>query len=217
MTTCDQTVVVEYAPCVAVDYNGYTYPAKRIGHQCWLTESLRTVKDAEGNTIADYHAYKDNATNLQKFGYLYTWYSAVGVAENNNNASPATQIGANGQSYVQGICPDGWAVPTIADYQELYDTIVDVLLLKDAGDDYWYPGLGGVTPNSGFNSRAGGFYHSAMGRYEDILTGDHYWKADNVPGSSSAAMGNVNYFCDSSANNQAPKADRRSVRCVKKN
>ena len=217
MTTCDQTVVVEYAPCQAVSYNGYTYPAKRIGHQCWLTENLRTVKDAEGNTIADYHAYKDNATNLQKFGYLYTWYSAVGVAENNNNASPATQIGANGQSYVQGICPDGWAVPTIADYQELYDTIVDVLLLKDAGDDYWYPGLGGVTPNSGFNSRAGGFYHSAMGRYEDILTGDHYWKADNVPGSSSAAMGNVNYFCDSSANNQAPKADRRSVRCVKKN
>jgi len=217
MTTCDQTVVVEYAPCQAISYNGYTYPAKRIGAQCWMTENLSTQKDSEGNTIADYHPYKDNAAEFQKFGYLYTWYSAVGVAENNNTAAPATQIGANGQPYVQGICPEGWAVPSVADYQELYDTVVDVLLLKDAGDEYWYPGMGGVLPNSGFNSRAGGFYNSLQGRYEDLLTGDHYWKSNSVPGSTNAESGNVNYFCDSSTNNQAPKTDRRSVRCIKKN
>ena len=216
MTTCDQIVVVEYAPCQAVSYNGYTYPAKRIGAQCWMTENLRTQSDAEGNNIADYHPYKDNVAEFQKFGYLYTWYSAVGVAENNNMAVPATQTGANGQPYVQGICPEGWAVPSVADYQALYDTVVDVLLLKDAGDEYWYPGMGGVLPNSGFNSRAGGFYNSQTGRYEDLLTGDHYWKSDSVPGSTNAESGNVNYFCDSSTNNQAPKTDRRSVRCIKK-
>ena len=216
MTTCDQIVVVEYAPCQAVSYNGYTYPAKRIGAQCWMTENLRTQSDAEGNNIADYHPYKDNVAEFQKFGYLYTWYSAVGVAENTNMAVPATQTGANGQPYVQGICPEGWAVPSVADYQALYDTVVDVLLLKDAGDEYWYPGMGGVLPNSGFNSRAGGFYNSQTGRYEDLLTGDHYWKSDSVPGSTNAESGNVNYFCDSSTNNQAPKTDRRSVRCIKK-
>lgn len=78
------------------------------------------------------------------------------------------------------------------------------------------PGMGGVLPNSGYNSRAGGLYNSTLGRYEDILTGDHYWKSDSVAGSTSAVTGNVNYFCDSAANGQAPKTDRRSVRCIKK-
>ena len=216
MATAQQVVIVVYAPCDTIEYNGYHYPAKRIGYQCWFTENLRTETYADSSAIADYHAYRDEPANLEKFGYLYTWYSAVRVAENDNNAEPEILTSANGRPYVQGACPEGWAVASVADYDVLYQKVGDVLLLKDAGEGYWYPGAGGILPNSGFNSRAGGFYNTVNSRYEDLLTGDHYWKSDSAVGSASATTGNVNYFCDSATNGQALKTDRRSVRCIKK-
>ena len=217
MTHNDQVVIVVYAPCDTIEYNGYAYPAKRIGYQCWMTENLRTETYADGTTpVADYHAYMDNPANLEKFGYLYTWYSAVNVPENNNSATPAVLTAANGTSYVQGVCPEGWAVASVADYDVLYLHVGDVILLKDAGEGYWYPGNGGVLPNSGFNSRAGGLFKSMNDRYEDILTGDHYWKSDSTPNSANATSGNINYFCDAPSEVQSPKTDRKSVRCIKK-
>ena len=217
MTHNDQVVIVVYAPCDTIEYNGYAYPAKRIGYQCWMTENLRTETYADGTTpVADYHAYMDNSANLEKFGYLYTWYSAVNVPENNNSATPAVLTAANGTSYVQGVCPEGWAVASVADYDVLYLHVGDVILLKDAGEGYWYPGNGGVLPNSGFNSRAGGLFKSMNDRYEDILTGDHYWKSDSTPNSANATSGNINYFCDAPSEVQSPKTDRKSVRCIKK-
>jgi uncharacterized protein (TIGR02145 family) len=181
-----------------------------------MTENLRTETYADGSDIADFHAYRDEAENLEKFGYLYTWYSAVNVPENDNNAAPDTLTSANGKRYIQGVCPENWAVANVADYDVLYQHVGDVILLKDAGEGYWYPGAGGVLPNSGFNSRAGGFYNTATSRYEDILTGDHYWKTDSTLGSPNAATGFVSYFCDAPTDNMAPKTDRRSVRCIKK-
>ena len=217
MTHNDQVVIVVYAPCDTIEYNGYAYPAKRIGYQCWMTENLRTETYADGTTpVADYHAYMDNPANLEKFGYLYTWYSAVNVPENNNSATPAVLTAANGTSYVQGVCPEGWAVASVADYDVLYLHVGDVILLKDAGEGYWYPGNGGVLPNSGFNSRAGGLFKSMNDRYEDMLTGDHYWKSDSTPDSANATAGNINYFCDAPSEVQSPKTDRKSVRCIKK-
>jgi len=216
MATTQQVVIVVYAPCDTIEYNGYDYPAKRIGYQCWMTENLRTETYDDGNVVADYHAYMDNPANLEKFGYLYTWYSAVRVAENDNDAEPEILTAANGTSYIQGVCPEGWAVASVADYGVLYQHVGDVILLKDAGEGYWYPGSGGVLPNSGFNSRAGGFYNAANSRYEDILTGDHYWKSDSTAGTVNAATGFINYFCDAPADGQSPKTDRKSVRCIKK-
>jgi uncharacterized protein (TIGR02145 family) len=216
MATCDQVVVVDYQPCVSVAYNGYTYPAVRIGSQCWLAENLRTTTDAEGSAIADYRAYRDKSENLEKFGYLYTWYSAVGVAENDDNAAPATTTAANGESYVQGICPEGWAVCSYADFETLSLEVGDAKLLKDSGTEYWNAGFGGEEENSGFNSRGGGFYNSVTSRFEDILTGAHYWKSDATTGSNHAIGANVSYYCDHPLDENALKTDRRSVRCIKK-
>jgi len=209
-------VVVDYQPCVSVAYNGYTYPAVRIGSQCWLAENLRTTTDAEGSAIADYRAYRDKSENLEKFGYLYTWYSAVGVAENDDNAAPATTTAANGESYVQGICPEGWAVCSYADFETLSLEVGDAKLLKDSGTEYWNAGFGGEEENSGFNSRGGGFYNSVTSRFEDILTGAHYWKSDATTGSNHATGANVSYYCDHPLDENALKTDRRSVRCIKK-
>ncbi len=215
MTTCGQTVVVDYTPCEGVVYNGHEYGAKRIGYQCWLTENLRTGSDAAGNPVADYHTFMDNTDNLHKFGYLYTWNSAVGVPEN-STVVPQTLIGDDGQPFVQGICPAGWAVPTEADYSELQLFVGDAMLLKDAGEGYWIPGNGGTLPNSGFNARGGGFFNSTNNRYEGILSDYWAWTSDFNAGGVTATSANISYYCNAMTFVEANKTDRRSVRCVRK-
>jgi len=216
IASCEQAVVVEYTPCEAVIYHNYNYPARRIGSQCWLTENLRNTMDASGNDIANYYAYRDDMSNFDKFGYLYSWYSTVGISEDNVTATPITQIGDNGQPYVQGICPNGWAVCSLEDYSELNATVGDALLLKDAGEEYWQAGSNGVTPNSGFNSRGGGWFNSTSGRYEDRYTGFHLWFVDAAPGSPVATGTTITTFCDSSVEEMGRKSDLRSVRCIRK-
>ena len=216
MTTCEQLVVVNYTPCEGFTFDGHFYGAKRIGFQCWLTENLRNNVDQEGNVIANFHAYKDNPDNLEKFGYLYSWYAAMNIPENDNTAALTYFIGDNGRPYVQGNCPNGWAVGNLTDYTALFETVVDASLLKDAGDGYWIPGLGGTLPNSGFNARANGFFNSSSQRYEDLLTGSHLWMPE---GSSSVEIVNstsIQYYCNESLFQLTPKSDLKGVRCIRK-
>ena len=210
MATCEQTVNVGYTQCFGIEYHGHIYEAVRIGHQCWLKENLRTTLDGNNEEIANYHTYKDEEENL------YSWYSAMGVSENDDAATPQTSVGDNGQPYVQGICPAGWAVPTTADFTDLQLTVGDAALLKDAGEGYWLPGLGGTLPNSGFNARAGGYFNSANNRYEDLLTDFAVWTSDYNSTSHTATSAVVNYYCDTLSEIQTSKSDRRSVRCVRK-
>ena len=217
MTTCEQTVVVDYAPCNGVTYKGHPYGAKRIGHQCWLTENLRNTKDAAGNTIADFHSYKEDMVNRDKFGYLYSWYSAVGVTEGDNDTVPTTHIADDGTEYVQGICPTGWAVPSQHDVTVLNTTVGSVDNLKDPSTAYWLPGYEGFNPGTGFNARGGGRYNAALNRYEGLLTAYHFWEADQTIGNIDIMSACIAYYCDSiSIVEPNQKNDRKSVRCIRK-
>ena len=217
MTTCEQTVEVVYTPCVGVDnYDGHTYDAERIGFQCWLTENLRNESNAAGNPIANYHAFMDHPDNVGKFGYLYSWYSAMNVAENDDTAVPVDSIGDNGRPYVQGICPNGWAVGSLRDFSALYQTAGDATLLKDAGEGYWMPGNGGTTPNSGFNARANGFFNSMSQRYEDLFTGAHFWMPESTTSTGDVNSAVLQYYCNDGLFQHNPKADLKGVRCIRK-
>jgi uncharacterized protein (TIGR02145 family) len=212
MTTCSQLITVEYAPCEGVtDYHGHDYEAVRVGYQCWLTENLRWP-------TGDHHTFNDDPANLDKFGYLYSWYTAVGVTEGNVNATPTTSTADDGSSYVQGICPPGWAVPSQNDVEILDLATGTVSILKDPSTLYWLPGFEGVADGTGFNARGGGLYNAALGRYEDLKTGFHFWESDATPGSNILESACIAYYCDTLLFNKPNvKNDRKSVRCVRKN
>jgi uncharacterized protein (TIGR02145 family) len=209
-------VTVEYSPCEGVTYHGHFYDAKRIGYQCWMTENLRNDTTAAGHAIANYHAYKDSEDNLDKFGYLYSWYSAMDIPENNNTVAPVESNGDNGQPYMQGICPDGWAVGNLHDFTMLFATVGDATLLKDAGDGYWLPEFGGTLPNGGFNARANGLFNSAAHRFEDLLTGAHFWMPETGTAAGTAASAVLQYYCSDGLFQQNPKGDLKGVRCIRK-
>ena len=210
MTSCEQTVTVEYSPCEGVTHHGHDYGAKRIGYQCWMTEDLRW---ATGN----HNTYKEDPTYVEKFGYLYSWYTAVAVAEDDVNAVPTMDTADNGTLYVQGICPAGWAVPSMSDIAVLKHFAGSTSLLKDPSTDYWLPGYEGLPGGYGFNARAGGRFNAALNRYEDLLTSYHLWASDAMPGSITILSACIAYYCgEIILFDPNQKNDQKSVRCIRK-
>lgn len=210
VATCDQKVIVKYAPCPsATDADGNTYQAERICCQCWFKENLKTE-------VGAHSTYGDEASNKESFGNLYTWYTAVGVPEGDNTTPPVSSEAADHTSYVQGVCPAGWGIPSQHDFDILNNCAGDVTYLKDTDTQYWLPGKGGTEPNLGFNSRGSGRYNSATDRYEDILSNAYYWVSDAIPGSTTVSSAEINYYCSQIMTHSANKKDRQSIRCIKK-
>lgn len=106
------------------DYDGNTYDAVKLGNQVWMASNLRTTHYADGTTIplgemmhdlsasTPYRYYPDNnSSTVNTYGYLYNFSAAT------NKVSSST---AN-PSGVQGACPNGWHLPSDAEWKELTD------------------------------------------------------------------------------------------------
>ncbi|MBR4536673.1 MAG: hypothetical protein IKO62_08495 [Bacteroidales bacterium] len=109
-----------------MDYDGNYYTTVQIGNQCWMRENLRTTHFANGMPItrsltnsneAPYY-YHDNWTDelIAELGLLYNW-NAVMHGEASSNAVP---------SGVQGICPNGWHVPSYSEWNEMINYVNDI-------------------------------------------------------------------------------------------
>ena len=105
------------------DIDGNVYKTVKIGNQVWMAENLRTTRYANGesiplgtssSTITSYrYNPNDNANNVFTYGYLYNW-PAVMHGSSSSSKNP---------SGVQGVCPDGWHVPSDAEWTELTDYV----------------------------------------------------------------------------------------------
>ena len=80
--------------------NGVMYGSVRIGNQWWLSEN---VKIASGRSC-----YRNSQANCELFGGLYDWPTTM-----KNSTTEKTQ----------GICPDGWHVPSVDEWNVLFDFI----------------------------------------------------------------------------------------------
>lgn len=96
------------------DIDGNTYNTVQIGEQCWMKENLNTTHDANGNLINRY-CYNDSTHWCELYGGLYKW-NAVMNGATSSNSNP---------SGVQGICPNGWHVPSEAEWTELTDFLIN--------------------------------------------------------------------------------------------
>lgn len=128
-------VLEQGSPCadepVVTDIDANKYRTVQIGTQCWMAENMRTVTFADGTPIAHVvepaewealevtekaYSYYNNNTGGEGeiFGALYTWAAAMNGASS-SNASP---------SGVQGICPDGWHLPSDEEWTALEEHLV---------------------------------------------------------------------------------------------
>jgi uncharacterized protein (TIGR02145 family) len=105
------------------DIDDNVYQTVQIGNQCWMKENLRTTRYADGTSISlgsstststPYRYYPNcDSNNVSIYGYLYNWYAIM------YNSPSST----NNPSGVQGICPNGWHVPSNAEWTQLTDYV----------------------------------------------------------------------------------------------
>ena len=123
--SADETVQLVFiqdgSPCpgapTVTDIDGNVYNTVHIGDQCWMRENLRVTRYENGDSIAFVphselsasvpyrYAPNQETLNVPIYGYLYNWPAAMhdGLP---NNLVP---------SGVQGVCPDGWHLPSQAE------------------------------------------------------------------------------------------------------
>ena len=105
------------------DIDNNIYNTVQIGEQCWMKENLRTTRYADGISIilgsstsndVPYWYYPNNdSLNKASYGLLYNWEAVMGNTSSSNTTSDG----------VQGICPNGWHVPSDAEWTELTEYV----------------------------------------------------------------------------------------------
>ena len=135
------------------DIDGNKYGVIKIGTQIWMKENLKTTRYRNGDLIGTttpatliienestpkyQWAYDGNESNVATHGRLYTWYVATDC---------------------RNVCPEGWHVPTDAEWT----TLTDYLIKKGYGYGTGYKGMD-------------------IAKSLSATTG---WVADDIPGSA---------------------------------
>jgi uncharacterized protein (TIGR02145 family) len=209
--TCRFTVTVKrVCPAEVYDFEGNKYKVSDVGELCWI-ETLRSTVYPDGITpitwAKPYYSiqYPDVAKHDTVFGLLYTWYSAVGNDEG-DNLPPLPDINGN----LQGICPDGWHIPSVAEWNEL-DASTPVEELKST--NYWLTPPGPGNNHSGFDARPAGWCSGAMNKFIELYGYAGWWAFNSDP-SSFAPIYYIAYYCDFVIPDTKLKSDGLSVRCV---
>lgn len=208
---CDSTVHLYVIHCTAVqDYDGTTYNPVIVSNVCWTKENLRSLHYADGGDIPGKMVYysadfPDTAANRDTYGRLYTWYSTVRLPETSTDLPTP---GANG--FVQGICPDGWHVPTLNDMQKLMANPAATL----RSTNLWLiPG----TNTTEFTALPAGQFNPNAKRFENLLAETGYWTCAPISATSSATSyyGRLDCWCGEYRIDDVTGNYGLSVRCVK--
>ncbi|MFW5884998.1 MAG: fibrobacter succinogenes major paralogous domain-containing protein [Patescibacteria group bacterium] len=224
------------------DTEGNTYSTVEINDQCWMAENMRTTTYPDGTSITKgpsahgasgwdtdqgYYSCPPNSSSdgedcaaADSLGMLYQWSAAMAGSTNEG---------------VQGICPDGWRVPTDDEWHALEDYLTadgntcdstrdgdwdcdpagSKLAGNDAEDEDWNSGT--LTnhsdfDSSGFNASPSG-YRVTNGGYDDRSSDANFWSSSESGG---YAWRRYLYDGNSKVNRSDPdKAYGFSVRCLK--
>lgn len=181
--------------------DGQQYPTVCIGDQVWMAKNL--------NWAGAGTCYNNNSSLCNTFGRLYTWAEVMNGAAT-SSASP---------SGVQGICPQGWHVPSFAEWQALVTHLGGAAVaggkLKST-DNIWNQPNTGATNETGFAAMPAGMYHSDDGSYQSGT----YWSVmwSTTENTSYPSHYHTLELRDNYAGvylYENPGTDKLSCRCVK--
>ena len=132
--------------------DGNVYTTVQIGTQCWFAENLKTTQFRNGETITNVTGnaawsglstpawchYENNSGYDASYGKLYNWFAVEDA---------------------RGLCPEGWHVPTDAEWTTLTTHQGGVSVaggkLKETGFTHWNSPNEGASNSSGFTARGG--------------------------------------------------------------
>jgi len=89
--------------------NGIVYPTVQIGAQCWMAKNMNIgdlligEDEMHDDGNIEKYCFNNDEANCTQYGGLYQWSEMLQYASDN----------------VKGICPDGWHIPSLTEWQEL--------------------------------------------------------------------------------------------------
>jgi uncharacterized protein (TIGR02145 family) len=197
------------------DIDGNVYQTITIGTQVWMAENLKVTHYRNGNAIPNvtgnsewsnlttgaYCNYDNDVNNATTYGRLYNWYA---VSDSRN------------------IAPEGWHVPSDAEWQTLVDhlggTEVAGGTMKtpgtiEGGDGLWHSPNTGATNESGFSALPGG-YRIGGGSFTLLGLNAGFWSSTEAYGyvAWTRFLGYLNSQAD---RHDLHKLTGFSVRCVR--
>lgn len=201
--TCD-------CPPTVTDYDGNVYQTVLIGDQCWMMENLKVTHYRNGDPIPHvtdggtwsgltsgaYCEYGNNPAHVATYGRLYNWYA---VDDSRN------------------IAPEGWHVPTDAEWQTLVDYLGGSSVaggkLKETGTTHWNPPNEGATNESGFTALPGGFRYD-YGHFYSMGVSAAFWSSTEDDGGHAWSR-HLDFFHSQVVRLDDDKWAGFSVRCVR--
>ena len=204
-----QKIAPNYCPehATLTDIDGNVYNTVLIGKQCWMRENLRVSRYSDstalplGNdTIHDhsipfYFKYANSDSLAQIYGMLYSWTAAM------------RNIADTSAEQVQGICPDGWHLPSDEEWCEMTSTLAPLSSCYDVtpyfgeneflarqisypkfwvSDNFTFdamPGFWNISPlwfnTSGFSALPAGYYQH--GSFVGLNASTYWWTTKPAP------------------------------------
>ncbi|MBK8802942.1 MAG: chitobiase/beta-hexosaminidase C-terminal domain-containing protein [Fibrobacteres bacterium] len=181
--------------------DGKSYKTVKIGTQTWMAENLSYM----GTSALLVGVWYDNSSeNGAKYGRLYTWAEAVA-----GHASSAVN-----PSGIQGVCPNGWHVPSDTEW-----TILTTFIGGEASAGSKLMATGGYftagngTDAYGFRALPGGT-HNADGTFANAGIAANFWSTSEYLSSAIAWSRMLGIGSGSVMRVSDVKAKGLSLRCV---
>lgn len=190
-----------------------SYKTITIGDQTWMAENLNYADSVTTpSLLGRSNCYGDSLKNCEIYGRLYSWTAAIDSVElSKQGLNCGDHALCEMPENVQGICPEGWQLPKLKDFQTL---------IQHIGTKFTdYPGL---KLKSKVSWKAGGNGTDVYGF--SLASADHkdapLWIAESKASNSGdgyvyAHYFNLSYNSDSQGFGIQGTSHKYSVRCLK--
>ena len=250
-------------PCpgtpTVTDHEGNVYNTVQIGNQCWTRDNLRTTTSPStgtylipatdtGSTRTGKQARWFNNDSVTyapiNYGLLYNWNAAVDTfntafGETSVNTDLYNAVSVTFTDSRRGICPEGWHLPSSAEWTALMDYVksqaecvcggntdyIGKALASTIGwmtdeecDDPCDVGFDPSTNNaSGFGALPCGLWYSLHGDFYDVGYDANFWTSTEFAESTGYAYGLILNYDESGVEHYGfiNKGNGYSVRCVR--
>ena len=198
--------------------DGKIYRTVTIGTQTWMAENLNYADSIKTPSLLKRSwCYDNEPANCDVGGRLYTWVAAidsVALYDCGNGVDCGYGKTCSLPAKVQGVCPSGWHLPTLAEWNILFTEVggkstAGKILKSQTG---WYHN-GNGTDGVGFSALPTG-YRDYRGHFIDDVSKACFWSAAeyNSPNAYSVQLRHdeelADYYYGSKDN------IGRSVRCL---